>query len=185
MLCLRCGGENPPRANYCTRCNAVLPRIVTSDSTPPASTIDVEEGRHYLVPQRSFPTEYLYNLTCRAYEYIHENASGTPLLDAYNVVRTRIEAFESNDLPHLLDRLRLGQMAAPDDDYYSQMVYLLKRGVSVMHEGFERMDAFIESGEIETLKEAIAMMQEGNDSLGLGKQLSLQRSAAPNRPPGS
>jgi hypothetical protein len=156
----------------------LLPRMAPQHDAPAASLVDMQEGTQYRVPQRSFPTEYMYNLTCHAAAYIHEEASGTPLLDAYHDVRSRIEAFEANDLPGLLDRLHLERAAAPHDDYYGEVIYLLSRGVSIFREGFERMDAFIESGDTDTLKDAVTRMQEANDNLALGKQLSLERASS-------
>jgi hypothetical protein len=177
MMCFRCGSDNGPGARYCGQCNAVLPRMESPHDVPAASLVDMQEGTQYRVPQRSFPTEHMYNLTVHAAAYIHEEASGTPLLEAYQEVRKRIEAFEFNDLPGLLDRLHLEKSMAPDDDYYSEIIYLLSRGVSMFREGFERFDAFIESGDTDTLKEAVTRMQEANDNLALGKQLSLERAS--------
>jgi len=173
VLCFRCGNANPPNLNYCGRCNAVLPRLEMDDASLAPPLLDLEEGRQYLVPTQSFPTEYLYQLTCRAYEYVHEEASGTPLLEAYELVRSKIDAFDANELPGLIERLQ--NEKKPDDDYSSQMIYLLTRGVATMREGFELMDAFVENGDVETLRAALARMQQGNDHLGLGKRLSSER----------
>ena len=142
----------------------------------PTSSIDVEEGKSYLTPQRSYPTEYLYNLTCRAYEYIHEGASGDPLLDAYHVVRTRMEQFETEGLPALLQEFELEKVELPEDDFSRQMIYLLNKGVGMYRDGFDLMEQFIESGETETLIRAVTGMQEGNDHLGLAGELSQMRS---------
>lgn len=179
MMCFRCGSQNGPGARYCGQCNASLPRMTPEQDAPAASLVDMREGTQYRVPQRSFPTEYMYNLTCHAAAYIHEEASGTPLLEAYQEVRSRIEAFAADDLPGLLDRLHQEKAMAPDDGYHDELIYLLSRGVSMFGEGFERMDAFIESGDTDTLKEAVTRMQEANDNLALGKQLSLERASQP------
>lgn len=174
MLCFRCGKMNEPRSNYCENCHAVLPRM-DSDVVGPSPMLDLEDGREYVVPQRSFPTRYMYDLTCRAYEYIHLEAPGEPLLEAYEIVRTAIERFESDDLPTLLQKMQEQKRKEPGEDYWTQMPFLLNRGTTMLREGFEMMDAFIESGDVETLKAAILKMQEGNDNLGLARELALGR----------
>ncbi|MDQ7824781.1 MAG: zinc ribbon domain-containing protein [Candidatus Eremiobacteraeota bacterium] len=35
MLCLKCGHNNAQGANYCTRCNAALPKMTQTDTAPP------------------------------------------------------------------------------------------------------------------------------------------------------
>lgn len=176
MLCLRCGQVNPPRTKLCSRCNAVLPRMDFDQA--PASTLDMEDGRAYVLPQRSFPTRYMYDLTCRAYEYIHQEAPGEPLLDAYDVVRSSIERFEAHEMPKLLERMAAEKRQEPNEDFWTQVPYLLKRGLAMLHEGFARMDEFIETGDVETLKAAVERMQEGNDNFGLARQLSLEHNRA-------
>jgi len=173
MLCLRCGHDSPPFSNCCARCNAVLPRMELMDGT--SHTLDVEDGREYVVPQRSFPTRYLHDLTCRAYEYIHLEAPGEPLLEALTVVRSALEHFRAHDLPKMLARMREEKRKSPHEDYWTQMPYLLNRGVQLMQQGFDTMESFVDSGDVETLKVAIAQMQEGNDNLGQARELALER----------
>lgn len=176
MLCLRCGHVNPPRTKHCARCSAMLPRMDFDEG--PTSTLVVEDGRDYVLPQRSFPTRYMYDLTCRAYEYIHLEAPGEPLLEAYEVVRSAIERFEAEDMPKLLERMGDEKRKEPDDDFWTQVPYLLNRGSTMLHEGFALMDEFIGTGDVETLKAAVERMQEGNDNFGLARELGLER----NRP---
>lgn len=174
MLCVRCGSDNPVGTNYCTRCNARLPRMAPTGLS--TSVLDVQEGRAYVVPTRRIPTKYLHDLTCRAYEYVHEEGDGEAVLAAYEVVRSNIESFEYNEMPDLLGRLHVEAASAKaDDDYFSQLIYLLNKGVATMREGFALMDAFVESGDVEVLREALKRMQDGNDDLALGKQLSDER----------
>lgn len=173
MFCFRCGMPNEPRNNYCVNCHAVLPRMDSDVGN--TSTLELEDGREYVVPQRSFPTKYMYDLTCRAYEYIHEEAPGEPLLEAYEIVRTNLERFEDHDLPTLLQKMLEEKRKEPDDDYWTQMPYLLTRGTTMMHEGFVMMDSFIESGDVDTLKAAVERMQQGNDNLGLARELAVER----------
>lgn len=177
MFCFHCGHQNEPHANFCADCSARLPRM--DRDREPGPTLEVEDGREYVVPQRSFPTQYLYDLTCRAYEYIHQEAPGEPLVHAWYVVQAALETFEEEDLPALLARLREEKAKAPEDDYWTQMPYLLNRGVQLMHEGFERMEAFLECGDVEVLKDAVTRMQEGNDSLGLARELATARKGRP------
>lgn len=172
MICVRCGNPNPPGSNYCSRCHAVLPRI---DSGEPSSSFAIEDGREYLVPERSYPTEHVYHLTCRAWEYIHQEAPGEPLLEAFEVVRGALDRFESEDLPDLLVRFEEGRAKEPDDDYWTQLPYLMKRGITMMREGFARMETFVGDGDVDTLKSAVERIQEGNDHLGLARELATQR----------
>lgn len=172
MICVKCGHTNPG-GKYCEKCNAVLLQMPGMVAT---SSIDVEEGKSYLTPQRSYPTEFLYNLSWRAYEYIHAGASGDPLLEAYQVVRSRMEQFDAEGLPVLLQDFELEKVDLPDDDFSRQMIYLLNKGVGMYREGFDLMDQFIASGDNQTLIQAITRMQEGNDHLGLAGELSQLRS---------
>jgi hypothetical protein len=173
MICIKCGHANPGGLNYCQKCNAYLVKMAGASSM--TSSIDVEEGKSYLTPQRSYPTEYLYNLTCRAYEYVHEGASGDPLLEAYQVVRGRMDEFEAEGLPALLTEFENEKLELPEDDYSRQMIYLLNKGVALYREGFDMFDGFIESGESQTLIDAVTRMQEGNDHLGLAGELAQLR----------
>lgn len=173
MICIRCGTNNPAQLNYCQKCNAHLVKMGFSAST---SFIDVEEGTTYLSPQRSYPTEYLYDLTCRAHEYIYQGASGDPLLQAYHNVKLHMDDFENDGLPTLLEQFRLEKVEFPEDDYPSQMVYLLNKGIALYHEGYQLMDEFVQSGENETLVASVHRMQDGNDHLGLVGELASGRS---------
>ncbi len=173
MLCLRCGHDSPPHSHYCARCSAILPRMELNDGR--GHTLDVEDGREYVVPQRSFPTRYLYDLTCRAHDYIHLEAPGEPLLEARDVVRNALENFRATELPGILDRMREERIKAPHDDYWTQMPYLIQQGLQLMDQGFRTMEDFVQSGEVGTLKAAIAQLQEGNDHLGQARELAQTR----------
>lgn len=173
MICMKCGQMNPDSLNFCQKCNATLMKVAPTGAS--SSVIDVEEGKEYLTPQKSYPTEFLYNLTCRAYEYIHHGASGDPLLEAYDVVRTRLEEFENEALPTILEHMQFERQEYPEDDYARQMLYLLNKGVALYREGCAMMDEFIETGETPTLIEAVRRMQDGNDNLGLATELCSLR----------
>lgn len=173
MICIRCGHTNPGGMNFCQKCNAHLAKIPGMSGV--ASSIELEEGRTYLTPHRSYPTEYLYNLTCRAYDYIHMGASGDPLLEAYEIVRTRLEDFENNGMPRLIEGFEYEKQELPNDEYAVQMIYLLNKGVAMYHEGFDMMDGFIKSGEEKELIEAVTRLQEANDYLGLAGELAALR----------
>ena len=41
-----------------------------------------------------------------------------------------------------------------------QMIYLLTRGMGQFHEGFALMEAFVASGDVETLKQGFTRMQQ-------------------------
>lgn len=173
MLCLRCGHDSPQHSHYCARCTAILPRMELNDGR--SHTLDVEDGRDYVVPKRSFPTRYLYDLTCRAYDYIHLEAPGEPLLEARDRVRDALERFKTAELPKILERIAEEKIKAPHDDFWTQVPYLIQQGLQLMDQGFQTMDDFVESGEVETLKAAIAQLQEGNDNLGQARELALAR----------
>src|SRR5439155_20793652 len=123
---------------------------------PPPPSIDLQEGHAFVMPQQSFPTQHMYELTCRAHEYVHQEASGGPLVEAYEKVKSHMATFEYETLPVLLSSLQVEQSASPDDDFYSQVTYLLKRGTTIMSEGYELMDQFIASGDVDTLRAALA-----------------------------
>lgn len=173
MNCVKCGQSNPGGLNFCQRCNAQLLKIAGAAAS---SSLDIEEGKAYLTPDRAYPTEFLYNLSCRAYEYVHQGAPGEPLLEAYHIVRSRIDEFEAEGLPALLSELESERHEMPDDDHARQMIYLLSKGVSMYREGFVGFDDFVVSGETEALIFAITRMQEGNDHLGLAGELAQTRS---------
>lgn len=173
MICIKCGHSNPDSLNYCEKCNAHLVKMAFASA--PTSSIEVEEGKSYLSPQRSYPTEHLYNLTCRAVEYVDQGASGDPLLEAYKIVQERMDEFETESLPALLQAYQSEKVDVPEDDYSSQMIYLLKIGVAKYREGFAMMDQFIASGENATLIQAVHTMQYGNDHLGLAGELATLR----------
>ncbi|MBM3465448.1 MAG: hypothetical protein FJX76_25425 [Armatimonadetes bacterium] len=173
MICIKCGHSNPDNLNYCEKCNAYIFKMAAGGAA--SSMMELEEGKEYLVPQRSYPTEYLYNLTCRAYEYIHEEASGDPLLEAYQVVKARLDDLEFNSLPNAIASLQAERAEEPEDDYPRQVTYLLTKGVSLYREGGALFDQFVENGENQVLIDAITRMQEGNDNLGLALEMGQAR----------
>ncbi len=172
-ICIKCGHTNADHMNYCEKCNAVLFKMATGAG--PDTSMELEEGREYLVPQRSYPTEHLYNLTCRAYEYIHHEAPGEPLLEAYQVVKEKLDVMEHEQLPAQLDHLKELANDDPEDEYSRQVMYLLKKGVALYREGCTMMDQFVESGDTQTLIDAVTKMQEGNDNLGLALEIGQTR----------
>lgn len=174
MICIKCGHANPDHLNYCEKCNAYIFKMGAGQGAAP-SVIDLEEGKQYFVPERSYPTEYLYNLTCRAYEYIHENAPGEPLLEAYEVVRTKLDEMEEQSLPGVLEGLNHQRLEDPEDDFPRQMAYLINKGVLLYREGTALMDEFIANGENSVLIDAVTRMQEGNDNFGLALEMGQAR----------
>lgn len=171
MICVRCGHKNASGSNYCEKCNAHLAKMGPLKT----SSLDVSEGRSYVTPFKSYPTEYMFNLTSRAQEYIYQGASGDPLLEAYKVVRGKVEEFEANAMEDVLADYEAQKLDFPDEDYAHQMTYLINMGIAKFHDSFALMDQFIESGANETLVEAVSLMMYANDYIGFVQELATAR----------
>lgn len=172
MICVRCGHSNPEGNNYCEKCNQHLVKMAPAGAD--RTSLIVEEGYKYLAPQKSYPTKYLFDLTCRAKEYLEDDASGDPMLEAFHVIKIRLAEFEGTALPAIMEGLKSINLQYPTDDYPKQMAYLLNKGVALYHEGVALFESFIESGKNEEMVNGITKMQEGNDYVGVAEEFSGQ-----------
>jgi hypothetical protein len=136
-----------------------------------ASAVELDENTHYLTPERRFVTEYLFDLTNRAYEYLHLGEPGEPLLEAFQVVKQRVDDFEHNKYPDILETFVNERNDFPEDEYPKQVLYLLNKGLNMYREGIAQFESFIASGDEPTLIESVTKMQDANDNLCLAYQL--------------
>lgn len=175
MLCIRCGEANPPGSNFCSKCNAKLLQMAPTGTPGGSAVLEVDENTEYLTPKQRYVTEHLYNLTCRAYEYLHQGEPGDPLLEAYNIVKAKLLEFEEASLPEIMAQLQAERQEDPEDDYPKQILYLLNKGISLYKEGTGMFDSFVESGEEPVLVDAVTRMQDGNDNICLAYELIYSR----------
>lgn len=171
MLCIRCGFDNKEGSNYCSKCNAKILTMAPSGAPGAASAVELDENTNYLTPQQRFVTEYVFNLTNRAYEYLHLGEPGEPLLEAFQVVKHNVDDFEQNKYPDILQDLKNERSDYPDDEYPKQVLYLLSKGLSLYREGIGMFESFIASGDEPTLIESVHKMQDANDNLCLAYQI--------------
>lgn len=178
MLCIRCGYDNKEGTNYCSKCNAKMLTMAPTGVPGAGSAVELDENTTYLTPQQRFVTEYMFDLTSRAYEYLHLGEPGEPLLEAYQVVRQRVDDFEKTQFPEILADLQNQRSDSPDEEYPKQVIYLINKGLSLYREGFGLFDSFVASGDEPTLIDAIHKMQDANDNLCLAYQVVGLRNKA-------
>jgi hypothetical protein len=171
MLCIRCGHDNPDGTNFCTKCNAKMLQMAPSGTPGGRSVLELDEHTTYLTPDRRYVTEYMYNLTCRAYEYLHVGESGEPLLEAYQFVKSKIDELEQVGMPEMIAQLQAERSDDPENEYPKQVLYLLNKGITLYREGFGMFDSFVQSGEDQVLIDSIHKMQDANDNLCLAYQV--------------
>ncbi|MEW6278200.1 MAG: zinc ribbon domain-containing protein [Candidatus Eremiobacterota bacterium] len=175
MLCIRCGHDNEAGSNFCEKCNAKLLQMAPTGAPGAASVLEVDEHTEYLVPDQRYVTQHLYNLTWRAYEYLHQDGPGEALLEAYQIVRAKLDEFEADAMPEMMAQFQAERQRDPEDDYPKQLIYLMNKGISLYREGATMFDSFVQSGEEPVLIEAVHRMQDGNDNIGLAYSLIAAR----------
>lgn len=173
MLCLRCSHDNPQGLNFCQKCNARLLQIADGNAAP-TSMLELDENTNYL-PAERYVTEHIYNLTCRAYEYLYAEEPVEPLIEAFNVCRDRLEEFKAEGLPEIVATMQMERQNFPELDVAPQILYQVNHGASLFERGVELFQGFLESGDEGTLVMAVTHMQDGNDHLCLVNDLLKAR----------
>lgn len=171
MLCVRCGYDNKEGTNYCSKCNAKMLAMAPTGIPGSGSAVEMDENTTYLTPQQRFVTEFIFNLSNRAYEYLHLGEPGEPLLEAFEVVKQRVDEFENNAMPDILADLQKQRSEYPEEEYPRQVLYLVNKGVSLYREGIAMFESFVASGDETTLLDAVHKMQDANDNVCLAYQM--------------
>ncbi len=171
MLCIRCGYDNREGTNYCSKCNAKMLAMAPVGVPGGTGGLEMDENTTYITPQQRFVTEYIFNLSNRAYEYLHLGEPGEPLLEAFEVVKQKVDEFEFNAMPDILNDLKAERNDDPDNEYPKQVLYLVNKGVALYREGIAQFESFVASGDEPTLVEAVHKMQDANDNLCLAYQM--------------
>lgn len=173
MLCLRCGHDSPPGSNFCQKCNAKLLQVAPTGDPMPTSTLEFDDKTHYMSADR-YVTEHIYNLTCRAAEYLHQGASGEPLLEAFQVCKTKLEEFKAF-MPEFITQLQQERANHPEYDFAAQILYQVNHGLGLFEQGASMFEVFAEDGDDDLLVQAVTSMQDGNDHLCLANELIQTR----------
>lgn len=176
MLCPRCSTVNPDQARYCSQCQAVLPRLPGSGLP---SGVPLKEGVEYPEPTHHYETEQLVEL----HELVEAVLDGE---DAFEQLEEHLEQmahnyqrFETEHVRPMQELLQRESHRLPEDDYNTQLSYVLKTGMAKFHEGKNMFRRFFEteSDSPEELEAAFVEVGDGHDYICLGMEMAQQRLA--------
>lgn len=177
MLCIRCGHDSPEGSKFCHKCNAKLLHMAPTGNPMSNSLLDLDDTTNIITPEKRYITEHIYHLTACAYDYLHKGEPGEPLLEAFQVIKSRMEEFQNEALPEIVAQLQAERSNYPDLDFAPQILYQINHGTKLVEEGVGYFESFIESGDEEVLIAAVTCMQDGNDHICLANELIVKRGA--------
>jgi hypothetical protein len=177
MICFKCSSENSPRARYCKKCQAVLPKLHIDE--PTSGQVALKEGVAYPEPTHHYETEQIQEL--------HELVEG--LLDGEDLFRdleehlemmaSNYKTFEEQHVRPMQQLLIREASRLPDDDYNTQLSWVLKTGMDRFQEGRDAFKRFfdMESEDPEELEDAFFQVGDGHDFICLGLEMAQSRLA--------
>ncbi len=172
---MRCSAENPEDSRYCHKCQAVLPQKPVTQAVP--QSLGIQEGVTYREPGHHYETEQIVILA----QLVEAVLEGEPLLDEtydhLDQMATNFHQFEQTYAADMQALLASHARQAPEDDYASQMSYLIKKSLEQFQEGCQAFEQFFEteSEDPDELLAAFEKVRDGNDYLCFSIELARQR----------
>lgn len=173
MLCVHCSHDNPPGTKLCQKCNAKMLQMAPSGNPMPNSTLEIDDKTHYL-PANRYATEHIYNLSTAAAAYL-EGASEEPMMEAFEVFKSRFEELQTKFMPEIMPQLLEERANHPEFDFAAQIIYQLNHGTNLVEQGIGMFQTFVESGDEPLLAQAVTCMTDGNDHICLANELIATR----------
>lgn len=160
MLCLKCQSNNGTGSRFCNSCGAILPRNVALGDA--IGRLDLQEGKAYGPPDRSYPNVQIDNLEQAIYEYLEGHGSEEDVFEiAEELEESAAEVLDS--IPRAVAAASLDQQGR-DDELLDQLPYMLGTGAEILNAALTDLDHFL-SGEPLEVEPILARLRESNDYL--------------------
>jgi hypothetical protein len=158
MLCVRCGSTNPNHEKTCGNCGAVLPRNL--GQTEGSSVLDLQDGRSYAAPDKSYPNAALDALEDTIDGFLEGKLDQQAVLAQID----QLEALFGSLLACLPDTLEAieQQKEADPDDLPHHIGYLVQMGTSFFNDGLALIEEALD-GSDEQIDRALDELRKGND----------------------
>ena len=156
----------------------VLPRIASEDN--PTAQVALKEGVVYPQPTHHYETEQIQEL----HELVERVLDGEDLFaeleEHLEAMARNYEFFESRHIGPMQELLVQESGRFPDDDYNTQLSYVLRTGMDRFKEGRDEFKVFFEteSDNPDELEEAFTKVGDGHDYICLGLEMAQTRLAA-------
>lgn len=179
MLCLKCGHQSSPSSRYCQKCQAVLPRMMGKG---PITQVPIKEGVVYPEPTHHYETDQIQELFGLVEDVLDGQDLFAELEEHLALMAANYEKFEDEHIRPMQELLVRESTLLPDDDYNTQLSWVLKTGMNRFREGREAFKTFFEteSDVPEELEEAFSIVGDGHDYICLGLEMAEQRLALLN-----
>lgn len=176
MRCVHCGHENPETSKFCAGCQARLLQKAP-EGMPPTAGLEIVEGREYPPPPRNYETRYILELFEVVEAYLEGEAEPEEVEEELKAHEARLEVFESQTAPDMLNLLGQEKRRFPDDNFNTHVAYLINKGMTLYREGLGALGGALETGEEEAMLAACERLQEANNHICYSLELSAERQA--------
>lgn len=175
MLCPRCSAEVTAEDKTCPGCKALLPRQAPSGN--PTQALGFQEGVVYLTPTHHYQTPAIELLQRIVKGLLEGQELFEELEDHLQLMAENFAEFEERYAGEMQTLLAQESTRFPEDDYNTQMSYLLRRGLQIFEEGCQAFDAFFdaESEDADELEAAFNKVREGHDFVCYSLEIANDR----------
>jgi len=178
MRCLKCGRSYDDYSiKFCIQCRIPLLRFEPEEQIAPQhSMLDVTDGgggsrMQYLKPEHAYDTELIRPVLEGSYCFLKGEAGLDVLSERLEQTREVFMSFKDRQLPKILDKLEIILRNGLAEDFSRQVIYLVRKGVTLFEEGIGDVDSFMADGNRESLLCGVLKMQEGNDYIALAQEV--------------
>lgn len=145
MLCVKCGYDNPDVVNCCSRCGAVMPRLLQTIK------VDKADGETPVINER----------LARFEDAAAKVLSGEWDLEQYAAFLNELAeamSIAENDL-------RLLPIPEDQPEQFNEELEAAARGLDLFNQGFEYLFAFVQEPNPDFLEQGMVYMREGNAAI--------------------
>lgn len=137
----------------------------------------LQDGVSYLAPIHHYRTPAIEKLRRLVSRLLEGEELFEELEEHLQVMAESFAEFEETYAGEMLTLLAQESARFPEDDYNTQMAYLLRRGLQIFEDGCQAFDAFFEaeSEDADELEAAFHKVREGHDFVCYSLEIANHR----------
>lgn len=153
----------------------MLPRQAPTGN--PTQAIGIQEGVSYLTPTHHYHTPAIATLQKIVKGLMEGEELFEELEDHLQLMAENFAEFEEKYAGEMQTLLAQESSRFPEDDYNTQMSYLLRRGLQIFEDGCQAFDAFFdaESEDADELEAAFNKVRDGHDFVCYSLEIANDR----------
>lgn len=156
--CIYCQHLNPEGTRMCTACNARLPALGFSSTTP---SMDLQVNAQLAtLPRQRYHNDLMIDLSWAAYDHLREGADVAVFEECFQEVLERFERFETT---YGQLQTSLQEEARNSDSQAHQILFLCARAKELYESGIDQVCHCLENDETYDLMDGVRLLMDASD----------------------